>query len=109
LADFFAAHEEDIESASGGHGGEWDETAEDEPSIWRDALETRDDCVKTKGDRAGCRNGEEVGFNDFGGGERSRFIGIGVVDCNVEGLVSDLPEKSTSGLKRIVNLLMDKI
>lgn len=98
LADLLAAHEEDVEGACAGDGGEGDEAAEDELRSRGDAREARDEGVEAEGDGAGGADGEDVGLGDFGGGEGRGLVGVGVVDGDVEGLVGDLPEQGAGRL-----------
>jgi hypothetical protein len=37
----------------------------------------------------------------LGGGERGGFVGVGIVDSDVEGLVTNLPEEGASCLEGI--------
>lgn len=97
-ADFLATHEEDVQGGGTGDGGEGDETGENQAGVGGDALEAGHEGVQTQGDGAGGGDGHEVGFGDLGGGEWGGLVGVGIVDGDVERLVTDLPEKSAGRL-----------
>ena len=61
-------------------------------------MQARDECVEPERDAAGGADGEEVGLQQFGGGEGGGFVGVGVVDGYVEGLVGYLPGECAAGL-----------
>ena len=42
-------------------------------------------------------------MDDFGGGEGGGFVGVGVVDGDVEGLVGYLPEEGAGRLEERIN------
>ena len=88
----FGSHEEDVQSSSAGDCGEGDQSTKDGFGGWTDAFEAGDESVEAKSYGAGGRDGEEVGLSDLWDGERSGFVGVGVIDGDVERLVCDLPE-----------------
>lgn len=98
LADFLAAHEEDVQGGGTGDGGEGDEAGEDKAGIGRNAFEAGDEGVQADSHGAGGRDGHEVGLAYLRHREWGGFIGVGIVDGDVDGLVANLPEKSTGGL-----------
>lgn len=91
LADLLTTHEEDVQGTGTGDGSEGDKAGEDKAGVGGDALQARDQCVKTQGDGAGSGNSHAVGLGDLGVRQGGRLVGVGVVDCNVERLVTDLP------------------
>lgn len=74
----------------------------------RQAGQARDEAVEADGDGAGGADSEEVGLGDFGVGERGGFVGVGIVNGDVKGLVGYLPEDGASVLsgrgKLVLNL-----
>ena len=93
LADLLGAHEEDVEGAGAGDGGEGHQAAEDRAGRWAQPSQARDHGVQADGYGARGRYGEEVRFAQLPGGEGRGFVGVGAVDGHVEGLVGDLPEE----------------
>ena len=61
-------------------------------------MEARDECVEAERNAAGGGDGEEVGLEQLGGGEGGGFVGVGVVDGYIEGLVRYLPGERAAGL-----------
>lgn len=98
LADFFTTHEEDVQGRGTGDGGEGNKTGKDETGIGGDALETRDEGIQANCDGARGRDSHEVRLADLGQGKRGGFVGVGVVDSDIEGLIADLPEEGSGGL-----------
>ena len=97
-AQLAATHEEDVECACAGDRCERHEPAECGAGQRREALEARHEAVEAEGDGAGGGDGEEVGADERRGGEWGGFVGVGVVDGDVDGLVGDLPEEDAGVL-----------
>lgn len=91
LADLLAAHEKDVEGTSGGHGGEGNETGQGGAGRWREGAEAGDELVEADGDTAGDGDGHGVGLAELAPGQGGGFVRVCRVDCDVEGLVDNLP------------------
>lgn len=91
MLDLFAAHEKDVEYTSEGDGSERDETTGDELRVRRKALEAWDSSIETVCDTARCADGKEVRLDDCRCSKWGGFVGVGVVDGDIERLVGYLP------------------
>nr|POE86431.1 hypothetical protein CFP56_46615 [Quercus suber] len=90
-ADLLAAHEEDVERAGAGDGGEGHQAAEGRARGGAEAPEAGDEGVEAHGDAARRADGEEVGLRDLAGRQRGAFVRVRVVDRHVQRLVGHLP------------------
>ncbi len=103
-AHLLAAHEQYVEEPGRRDSGERHEAAEDQLCRGRHALEARDKRVQPHGDGTRGADGEEVGLRELRVRERRRFVRVGVVYGDVEGLVRDLPEDGAGVLRRATRL-----
>ena len=97
-AHLLAAHQKHVEGAGAGDGGKWHEAAEHKTSRRREPSQTGHEAVEADGHGARRADGQEVGLGQLAVGQGRGLVGVGVVDGDVERLVSNLPQNGAGGL-----------